>query len=91
MTTRASPQVGRALGVIQSVEAGTVILAERAARTVRQTSGRLELRLAALRARLDPEARSFVEQVRAGLATGSIGQQVANQTDLRKLIAEQPR
>ena len=60
--------------------------ARRAARTVRQTSGRLELRLAARRARLDPQARSFVEQVRAGLATGTIGRQVADQTDLGKLI-----
>jgi hypothetical protein len=88
MTTRASLQVDRALGVIRSVEAGTFTLAERAARTVRQTSERLELRLAARRARLDPDARRFVEHVRAGLATGSLGQQVAEQTDLRKLIAE---
>jgi hypothetical protein len=90
MTARVSAQVGRALGVIRSVEAGTVTWAERAARTVRHTSGRIEVRLAARRARLDPEAQSFVEQVKADLATGAMSQQVANQTDLGTLVAEHP-
>ncbi len=88
MTARASTQVDRALVVIRSVEAGTVTWAERVVRAVRHTSGRVELRLAARRARLDPKARSFVEQVKADLATGAVGQQVANQTDLETVIAE---
>ncbi len=39
----------------------------------------------------DPSARAFVEAVKAGLADGSIHEQLANQTDLGQLIEEHSR
>ena len=70
MTAGASPDVSRALGVIRSVEAGTITwVRERPERCVRSVAAsNYGWRLVA--ARLDPEARSFVEQLKADLATG---------------------
>jgi hypothetical protein len=42
----------------------------------------------ATRAAQDPSARAFVEEVKAAVADGSIQAQLANQTDLRRIIQE---
>jgi hypothetical protein len=45
----------------------------------------------AARAAEDPSARAFVEKVKAGLADGSIYEELANQPDFEQLIAEHNR
>jgi hypothetical protein len=39
----------------------------------------------------DPSARAFVERVKAGLADGSIYEELANQPDFEQVIAEHTR
>ena len=45
----------------------------------------------AARAAEDPSARAFVERVKAGLADGSIYEELANQPDFEQVIAEHTR
>jgi hypothetical protein len=45
----------------------------------------------AARAAEDPSARAFVERVKAGLADGSIYEELANQPDFEQVIAEHAR
>jgi len=50
-----------------------------------------DLRELAARAAEDPSARAFVERVKAGLADGSIYEELANQPDFEQLVAEPTR
>jgi hypothetical protein len=45
----------------------------------------------AARAAHDPSARTFVEEVKAAVADGSIHDQLANQADLQRIIQEHSR
>ena len=45
----------------------------------------------AARAAQDPSARTFVEEVKAAVADGSIHDQLANQADLQRIIQEHSR
>lgn len=50
-----------------------------------------DLRELAARAAQDPSARAFVESVKAGLADGSIYDELANQPDFEQLNADHTR
>lgn len=79
-------RAGLAAGVVRTVELFTTTLAEQVARNVRRVAGRVELRLAARRAALDPSAREFADRVKADVASGVIHDRLAAQTELRTLI-----
>ena len=50
-----------------------------------------DLQEMAARAAEDPSARAFVERVKAGLADGSIFEELANEPDFEQVIAEHTR